>query len=210
VRSPVFLPDLAQDRAQVRATIDRILAAKEFRPKGGLGAWIAEQFEKLARWISELFGLRGEGSAHAILVTFLILAAALLGWAVARSLARRRPVVDRFAPASTSDRRAETVAALRAQAREAAARGDHLAALRLAFRALVVGLSERGELAYRDSWTNRELLDRGAPRHEVLPLLAALVPRLDAQSFGREPATPEDFVRIDALCDRLLAAGGPG
>ena len=196
-----------QDRAQVRETIDRILAEKEFRPKRGLGAWIAEQFENLVRWIEKLFGFHGEGSARAVLVTFLILAAVLLGWAFARSLARRRPVSAALEPARTADRRAATVAALRAAAREAAARGDHLAALRLAFRALVVGLSERGELAYRDAWTNRELLDRGAPRREVLPLLAALVPRLDAQSFGREPATPEDFARIDALCDRLLAAG---
>ena len=197
-----------QDRARIRETIDRILADKEFRPaKGGLGAWLARKFEKLADWISDLFGLHGSGSARAMLVTFLILAAVLLGWAVARAIARRRPAARGLAPAPAVDRRAATVAALRAAAREAAARGDHLAALRLAFHALVVGLSERGDLAYRDAWTNHELLERGAPRRELLPLLAALVPRLDAQSFGREPATAEDFARIDALCDRLLATG---
>jgi hypothetical protein len=204
----MLLSLLLQDRARVKETIDRILAEKEFRPaKGGLGSWLAEKFEKLADWISELFGLHSVGSARAMLVTFLILVAVLLGWAVARAIALRRPAVLRNAPAPAPDRRAATVAALRAAAREAAARGDHLAALRLAFRALVVGLSERGDLAYRDAWTNRELLERGAPRREVLPLLAALVPRLDAQSFGREPATAEDFARIDSLCDRLLARG---
>ncbi len=197
---------LLQDRARVRDTIDRILSDKEFRPaKSGLGDWIAEKFEKLVDWISELFGIPSAGSARAVLITFLILAAVLFGWALLRALARRRPAAVGLAGAPVADRRAATVAALRAAAREAAARGDHLAALRLAFRALVVGLSERGELAYRDAWTNRELLERGAPRREVLPLLAALVPRLDAQSFGREPATAEDFARIDSLCDRLLA-----
>jgi len=199
------IPLLLQDRQQVRDAIDRILAEKEFRPaKNGIGAWIGEQFEKLARWIAELFGLHGVGSARAMLVTFLILAAVLLAWVTARSLARRRPGVAGNPPVPAADRREATVAALRAAAREAAARGDHLAALRLAFRALVVGLSERGELKFRDAWTNRELLERGAPRRDVVPFLAALVPRLDAQSFGREPATPEDFARIDALCDRLL------
>jgi hypothetical protein len=92
-------------------------------------------------------------------------------------------------------------------AREAADRGDHVAALRLLFRTLVVGLSERGELAYRDSWPNRELLERGAPKRDVLPILAPLVPRLDAQSFGREPAGPDDVARLTAVCDRLRAGG---
>ncbi|HZO10199.1 MAG TPA: DUF4129 domain-containing protein, partial [Myxococcota bacterium] len=86
----------------------------------------------------------------------------------------------------------------------AAARGDRVAALRLLFRALVLGLSQRGELEYRDAWTNRELLERGAPPRDVAPVLAALVPRLDAQSFGHEPAVAEDVERLAALCDRFL------
>ena len=79
--------------------------------------------------------------------------------------------------------------------------------MRLYFRALVLGLSERGELRYRDAWTNRELLELGAPRRDVLPLLLPLVPRLDAQSFGREPTTAEDVDRLASLCDRLLGGG---
>ena len=70
--------------------------------------------------------------------------------------------------------------------------------------ALVLGLSERGELEYRDAWTNRELLERGSPRRDVAPILAGLVPRLDAQSFGHEPAGPADVENLSSLCDRLL------
>jgi hypothetical protein len=204
----VIASPFQEDRAQVRATIDRILAGREFhRAQDGFGAWVVKQLDKLGHWIGELFGLPSAGSARTVLLSFLTLAAVLLAWALVRALARRRPAVERLASTPAADRRAATVAALRAEARNAAARGDHLAALRLAFRALVVGLSERGELEYRDAWTNRELLDRGAPRREVLPLLAGLVPRLDAQSFGREPAGAEDFARLDALCDRLLSTG---
>ena len=197
------------DRAAVRETIDGILARKEFRPADrGLSEWIAERFAKAVRWIADLFGLGDAGSAQAILVTFLVLTGVALAWFLARAFARARvPAGAAPAPSLGRDLRAATVAALRDEAREAAARGDHLAALRLTFRALVVGLSERGDLAYRDAWTNRELLERGSPRRDVLPVLAPLVPRLDAQSFGREPAGPEDVARLAAICDRLLGTG---
>ena len=195
------------ERAAVRETIDRILAQEEFRPAGRtLSDWIAERFERMARWLSELLGLGGAGSAKAVLVTFLVLGVVALAWVLARAIARRRETSP-LAPAASAapDARRLTVAALRREAQAAAGRGDHLAALRWLFRALVVGLSERGDLAYRDAWTNRELVERGSPRREVLPLLAPLVPRLDAQSFGREPAGPEDVARLAAICDRLLA-----
>jgi len=120
-------------------------------------------------------------------------------WIRERADAPPRPAGD-----AIEVRRAASVAALRREARAAAARGDRLGALRLLFRALVLGLSERGELEYRDAWTNRELLERGSPRRDVAPLLAGLVPRLDAQSFGREPAEPADVEHLASLCDRLL------
>lgn len=203
------MSDFLQDRAAVRETIDRILARKEFRPADKtLSDWIGEKLERFGHWIGDLLGIADAGSVRTIVTTFLVLATLALAWSIVRAFALRRSLeAPRPSPVPAPDLRAATVETLRRMAREAADRGDHVVALRLLFRALVVGLSERGELAYRDSWTNRELLERGAPRGDVLPALMSLVPRLDAQSFGREPAGPDDVARLDAVCDRLLAGG---
>jgi hypothetical protein len=198
------------DPEAVRERIRRILARDEFDQGGSaLARWFAERVEKASEWLRDLLGISA-GSARFALALVLAAAALLLLWGIGRIVARRRPRADDGmdrGSASAASLRAASVAALRREARAAAGRGDRLAALRLYFRALVIGLSERGELRYRDAWTNRELLERGSPRREVLPLLAPLVPRLDAQSFGREPASAEDVDRLAALCDRLL--GGP-
>lgn len=196
-------------REDVRSTLEAIFAREEFGPQS---SWLAEQWEKLletlGEWLEDLFGLTDPATNRTIVIALLALVAAVIlaaivvrivRWARERELA---PAAQSLGP--RADRRAASVAALRREARAASARGDPVAALRLLFRALVLGLSERGELEYRDAWTNRELFERGAPRRDVAPILAALVPRLDAQSFGHEPAGPEDVERLSSLCDRLL------
>jgi hypothetical protein len=202
-----------EGRAQIRERIDRVLAREEFRQDGNaLAQWVDERLRKIARWFGDLLGLSDPGSARLALQVLLVLVGIALVWAIARLVAsRRRPrrtaAGGEDAPSSETQRGA-AVAALRREARRAAESGQQVTALRLYFRALVLGLSERGELHYRDAWTNRELLERGAPRREVLPLIAPLVPRLDAQSFGKEPVAPTDVARMKDLCDRLL--GGLG
>lgn len=89
-------------------------------------------------------------------------------------------------------------------AREARAKRAFADALRFYAWALVVGLSERGDLEYRDAWTNRELVERGRPRPEALRVLAPLVPELDAKSFGHEPALEADVERLERLCREHL------
>jgi hypothetical protein len=114
-------------------------------------------------------------------------------------------VCDEGGPAPVAvESRAHRVARLRAEARAADARGEHVLALRLEFTALVCGLGERGDLEYRDAFTNRELLERGRPGREAEALLRPLVPELDAKSFGGEPASHADFLALSALCDRLV------
>ncbi len=202
-------PFQAADPAAVRERVQRILARDEFgRGESPIARWIGERLDKAAGWLKDLLGMSDPTSARVALYLVLGIAALALLWAIARLLAGRRRgagtgEAEAGLPSDTA-LRAATVAGLRREARIAARRNDHVAALRLYFRALVLGLSERGELRYRDAWTNREILERGAPRRDVLPLLAPLVPRLDAQSFGREPAFAEDVARIAALCDRLL------
>ncbi|HEV8113054.1 MAG TPA: hypothetical protein VGR31_09785 [Planctomycetota bacterium] len=198
------------DRGEVRAHVDRILQGDEFQHSGTLFRWIDEKLSRAVEWFGDLIGVPDPRAAQRALVVFLVVLACALLWALYRTLrdARRAPAGDGTAAFSEEAVRAAGVAALRRAARAAAAAHDHIGALRLYFRALVLGLSERGELRYRDAWTNRELLERGAPRAEVLPLLAPLVPHLDAQSFGHEPAGADDVARLADLCDRLL--GGQG
>jgi len=201
----------ALDREAARERIERILAGDEFRRDGSaLGKWLDETLKEILQWLGDLLGIADQGSARVALLVFLGILALALVWILARMMSRRQrppagPATDARSPAAA---RAADVAELRRHARAAAHAGDHVAALRLYFRAIVIGLSERGDLRYRDAWTNRELLERGAPRREVVPLLAPLVPRLDAQSFGREPAGPEDVARLAGLCDRLLGGAG--
>jgi hypothetical protein len=198
-------------REEVGRRLETIFAREEF---GERRSWLGEQWAKLldtlGDWIGDLFGIVDpETSVNIVKALIWITCAAILAWIVYRVVrwarSRESGSADRGS-APGQDLRAASVAALRREARAASLRGDSLAALRLLFRALVLGLSERGELEYRDAWTNRELYERGAPRRDVAPLLAGLVPRLDAQSFGREPAGPEDVERLSSLCDRLLGS----
>ncbi|MFT7487362.1 MAG: hypothetical protein ACI9F9_003223, partial [Candidatus Paceibacteria bacterium] len=91
--------------------------------------------------------------------------------------------------------------------RAAQAAGEFTLALRLYFFALVIGLGERGGLEYNPAWTNRELLERGAPREDVVEALRPLVGQLDAHSFGELPTRPEQVEQFAEVCERLLGAG---
>ena len=194
---------------EVRRAIDEILAGREF----GRGT---TALERITTWIAEfLKSLLPEGfldsstlsTVASVIVWIVLLAiAGLVLWAVVRAVRlRSRHDVSGAAPLGIESR-AHRVAWLRAEARRANERGEHVLALRLEFTALVCGLGERGDLEYRDSFTNRELLERGRPGREAEALLRPLVPELDQKSFGGEPASHADFVRMSALCDRLVGA----
>ncbi len=194
--------------AVVRAAIDDVLASTEFHhaPTG---------FDRVREWIADLLeGLLPEGSFDAAtlsglaqVLVWVVLAAlvAFVVWGIARTITWNRAHVEAEAAADPEVRRARRVAELRSLARAANARGEHVLALRLEFTALVVGLGERGDLEYRDAFTNRELLERGKPGRDAEAVLRPIVPDLDRKSFGGEPATAADFARLSSLCDRLLA-----
>lgn len=198
---------------EVRAAIDGVLSGSEFH-RG------ETYFERLQAWVVEfLEGLFPEGSigsaaladlAQVFVWIVLVSVLCLAAWAVLRSLRSARTDAGSPAPEDPRAARARRVAELRSQARAADERGDHVLALRLEFTALVVGLGERGDLEYRDAYTNRELLERGRPGREAQGLLAPIVPELDRKSFGGESATHADFVRLAALCDRLLPGARAG
>ena len=206
------LQDQSGHAAEVREKIGAILARDEFgERRKGAGSWIAERIDDFLSWLGHLFGFESLHVGPAFVWVFYVVLALIvltLLTVIVRSLLRWRraeeaPGSDEFASLDEEALRAR-VARLRSEARAAAARGEHALALRLSFWALVIGLSDRGDLEYRDAWTNRELLQRGKPRADVRARLAPLVPELDEKSFGHAEATSADCARLEALCDELL------
>jgi hypothetical protein len=195
----------ARDPEAIRRAVESVLARDEFvRPEDPGPSWLAKLGHEFLKWLEDIFDLAPGGAGmllqtllYALLaIGFVLLLVALLRGALARA---REPAAP-----GTAGLRAARVAELLAQARAADARGELAQALRFYFWALVVGLSERGDLEYRDAWTNRELVERGHPRPEVQRLLAALVPDLDAKSFGPMPATAADVEQLSSLCREHL------
>lgn len=99
----------------------------------------------------------------------------------------------------------ERVDELLRRARAARDAGDRLVALRLFFAAYVVGLSRRGDLEFRESWTNQELVARGAHSLELRESLAPLVLELDGLVYGGRAVSDEHLDRLEGLCRRIAA-----
>lgn len=195
------LADASSERGAdaIRERIREILESPQF----------AQRDDRFQRWLRDLlesiFGVHGSTAstlASVLVWTFLACAVVLLVVAVARAMPRRTPVEAE--PVELA--RDERIGDLRRRARAAEAAGDLVLALRLYFTALVVALGERGDLDYRDAWTNRELLERGQPGPRATALLEPLVPALDRHSFGGEPATRDDVARLAALLDQVGGA----
>ena len=162
-------------------------------------------------WLSERLGglalPESLGGALGTVVLAVILIALAASIALLLRAAARRARED--APEHGLAGRRRRAAELRAEADRARGSGDLARALRLYLFALVVGLGRRGELEYRDAWTNRELLERGQPSAEVRAELGPLVRELDRKLFGGEPSTAEDVEHLAALCERFLGPPGP-
>jgi hypothetical protein len=197
----------AQQRTaeEVRAAVDEVYARPEFSDDS---SW----FSELLEWLQGLFG---EGSGEAavdlgwvVLWLLVVILAGLAGWAFVR-LGGRLPDGPARRGSATS-RVSRRVSELLGRARKAREQGDLVLALRLTFFALVVGLGRRGDLEYRDAWTNRELLARGHPSADVSARLGPLVDELDLKMFGEEETTEGDLERLDELCRRWLAPSTVG
>ncbi|MBK7641590.1 MAG: hypothetical protein IPJ19_00845 [Planctomycetes bacterium] len=195
------------DAASVARALDSVLGDE------GLGeqqpSWWSRLFERFVDWLGDLFDVRGGdggGTLAVVLYVLLGLLIAWLAWLVVRSVlaSRSARAAARAALPPPPETLAERLARLLAEARAADAAGDHLRALRLYFWALVVGLSQKGELAYRDAWTAREMLERGNAGASVRARLAPLVREIDKKSFGGEACVAADSARLEAVCRELL------
>lgn len=191
------LPAQIKSREAVRQALDRILVDPR-------SLW-----ERLWDWLGEKLGFEtGDLAAELGDVAgwvFLIAGSALL-FVLFTRIARQLTASERVGAAlgDPASALATRLAQLYRAAQESEARGELVEALRLYFFALVVGLGERGDLEYRDAWTNRELLERGDPDATTVAALRPLLTRLDAASFGRQPARLADLRRLEGLCARLF------
>jgi len=196
------------DADAVRRALDDVLAGAEFR------AAEPSLLERFVRWLFERFDFEPDPASLAFaskLVVNLLLAVLALVLVVVLVRVVRAVVRERRArgggPADDPHALRRRVAELLARAREAKERGDLRLALRLTLFALIVGLGERGDLDYRDAWTNRELLTEGRPSAEATRVLEPLVLELEAKEFGTEPIEPADLARVEGLCERWLGGG---
>ena len=187
--------------AEIDAALERVLAGPAFHEEASA---LARFFDQLVEWLS----FEGTVSGLKLLYWIVLSAAALLlVWLVVHGLRTAwRTRATSTISAAPEDPRARALALSRAAA-EARRAGDLRLALRLYVSAVALGLGQRGEVEYRDAWTNRELLARGQPGPRALELLLPLVRELEPAEFGRAAVRESDVDRLERVCDELLAPG---
>lgn len=196
-----------RDALEVQRALEEILL-RDAKPEVSL-------WERLMKWAEEFFSFSWEPSSTAPdwlgnlakLVVFLAALGLMLlvtrlvahQWAERRRQAEREelelPVLER-------------VALLRMEAQDARRAGQWKLALQKQFFALVLGLGERGDLEFRDAWTNRELLALGSPAPGVQRVLGPLLEELEPKEFGRVEVQAEDLDRLEALASEYFGALG--
>ena len=193
---------VAKTPEEVRAALARIQERPELNDEPSL-------LSRALSWLMEhLFSAEPETvstAATVVRILAVVLAGVLLGLLVVALVRRLRRRAPTSLPRAIVRARVAELRALAAEARDA---GDLARALRYLLCALVIGLGQRGDLRYRDAWTNRELLDRGEPSDRVRALLAPLIAELEAKEFGREPVLAQDVARLEELCATWLGAPG--
>ena len=190
-------------REEVEATLREVLAGSEFQRDRNM-------LMELLEWLAERLDL-GEGAAAVGEVLFWSLIGVLavltiyflIRFAAAGRVRRRQRLEGELRQGPTIP---ERVARLRREAAAARKEGDLRLALRKNLFALILGLGGRGELEYRDAWTNRELLFRGKPAPKMRELLTAVVTELEAKEFGHEQVLARDVDRLEGLCELYLGA----
>jgi hypothetical protein len=188
-------------RGEVESALRDVLARSDFQEDRSLLMefldWLAERFElgQGAAAVGEVLFWTLIGILTALTIYFVI------RFATAGRVRRRQQLEGEARPGPSTSVR---VSRLRREAAAARAAGDLRLALRKNLFALILGLGGRGELEYRDAWTNRELLFRGKPAPEMREMLASVVTELEAKEFGHEQVFPGDVNRLEELCEQYL------
>lgn len=194
--------DAARVHEALRSVMEREGIPREPEGPGAFTRWLADKFGSL---------FEGLGDSSDILVVVLGLLS--LAFVIALLVSAVRGRGRRAGRWRGADARAGEppwavrlrVEELRARARAAERDGDLVLALRTHLFALVVGLGEVGDLEFRPTWTDRELLERGHPEPRVRDWLGGLLDELDPKTFGHQRVSVEDVRRLDGLSARVLS-----
>jgi len=182
----------ADDAHRARASLERVLAAPEFRRKGAQSA-MARLRERLADALARLWqriargGLASRTTAVALAwATSLLALAMLAAWAIRTLRRSTRPT-----RLEGSDAVPSTLSA-RAWALKARAAPDPREAARCAYRAAVRRLEEEGAWHEDDARTPREYRRLLPPGHERQPIVSDVTSRFEEIWYGAREATDDD------------------
>jgi hypothetical protein len=197
----------------VREVVDEALSHPPFPQEPGPAGKLLEDF---LEWFGDLFSGLGiepsesvwEASVWVMWIAIVVVVVGYLCLLISRVISEGRR--EKTEPELARELQIlARVQELREEARQAEAAGEYTLALRLYFFALVIGLGQQGELEYKEAWTNRELLERGAPHQKILDVLGPLVHELDAHSFGERQTEEREVRHFAELCERMLVGQSP-
>jgi hypothetical protein len=204
------VPPRAGDAAGPREEARDIVSGRRFSPPEVPGPFRG-MLERLADGLAPVLDLIPAlddlipGGRPAVWALLVVLVGGLAALLAGRTLRRRAARGGARRDAAGAAPVAEDPDALDRRAREAAARGEHELALRLAFRAGLARLDRRGVIELRPS------LSTGAVARALdSPQFDRVAARFDEVVYGRRPAAPADVAAAreawSAVLDERRAA----
>ncbi len=191
-----------------RERLENILARPEYQPEEKresiIQKWFGKLIELIWRLLALLFGgsrplTASSGTITAVRILIVLLTAAALMFGAIK-LARRlqgrgKPEKEMEARQVLGEEIEENVTAadLLAKAMELARQGEHRAAIRRAYIALLCDLEQRDKLRLHRSKTNRDYLDALRPEQRIYPSFSVMTDAFEHVWYGEERATEEEF-----------------
>jgi len=138
----------------------------------------------------------------ALLGLLLYHIAVTIGGAFGRRRRKRREPTEEPGPAAASPTR------LRQRARQLAARGDFVGALRALYQSCLRRLERQGYLRYHPWLTNGEYLHAIHSEPQLQQLLTPLTTAVDAVTYGRRPLQVTGYQELAAVAEQLWQRAG--
>ena len=190
IAAGVTAADEAAGAAEPRREAERVLEQRRYhgaelpRPFAGPLGWLGDRIQPAIDWIDD----RGVNVPGGPIVLWMVLAAGVLLAALtvtSTTIRRRALAIERARRAALPA--ADDPRALEREAERAERDGDWERAVRLRFRAGLLGLDRRRVIAYRPSLTTGEVA-----RAVESPAFREVGERFDAIAYGGRPAEQED------------------
>jgi Domain of unknown function (DUF4129) len=192
------------------ARLEQILARPEYsdekEKESTLKKWIDRLLNALAEWLSRMGMASGRAPSGGsgglvegarILIILIIFAAAAFGAGYLLNRLRVRRKSDR--ESGTREVLGETIGEdvtasdLISAAIDLARQGDHRAAIRRAYLAVLFEMEHRGKLRLHRSKTNRDYLDDLQAERDLLPPFSAMTGMFEKVWYGQTRATEDEF-----------------